>query len=276
MAANFGRGDPGGLDSACRMTPSAPSRLVQRLDRAALPPLGFGAFKIGRNQGIKYPTAYELPDDLAVERLLNGVLDMGLCHIDTAPAYGFSEAQIGRCLRHRRQEFILSTKVGETFLDGRSQYDFSTTAIRDSLKSSFEKLQTDVLDLVLIHAPADDVAVLTQTDVVEELLRWRAAGQIRAIGLSGKTTAAATLALEWADVLMVEFHQEDVSHREVIQAAARAGIGVLVKKGLASGKLPAAEAIRFVLQEPGVTNLIVGSLNLEHLRENWQVALSCR
>ena len=52
-----------------------------------LSPIGYGAFKIGRNVGTKYNQAYELPDHATVEKLLNGVLDLGINYIDTAPAY---------------------------------------------------------------------------------------------------------------------------------------------------------------------------------------------
>ncbi|TXT24440.1 MAG: aldo/keto reductase, partial [Planctomycetota bacterium] len=83
-------------------------------------PLGFGAFKIGRNEKVKYPQPYDLPDDTAVERLLNGVLDAGINLIDTAPAYGISEERIGKFLSQRRGEFVLSTKVGERFTNGES------------------------------------------------------------------------------------------------------------------------------------------------------------
>ena len=81
-------------------------------------PVGFGALKIGRNQKTKYPQPYDLPDDAEVEKLLNGIIDLGINYIDTAPAYGTSEALIGRYLSHRRDELILSTKVGELFEDG--------------------------------------------------------------------------------------------------------------------------------------------------------------
>ena len=66
-------------------------------------PIGFGAFKIGRNQGIKYASAYDLPDETAVAALLEGVLDLGINLIDTAPAYGLSEERIGRALGNDRQ-----------------------------------------------------------------------------------------------------------------------------------------------------------------------------
>lgn len=241
-----------------------------------VPPLGFGAFKIGRNEGIKYPTPYDLPDEEAVARLLNGVLDLGCRLIDTAPAYGLSEERIGRAIGRRRKEYVLSTKVGETFAGGKSTFDFSRSGVEASLTRSLERLQTDVLDVVVVHSSGDDLRILAETDVVAVLQEWKARRRVRAIGFSGKTVAGAEAALSWADVLMVEYHLTDASHRDVIHAAHARGVGVFVKKGLASGKLPPADAIRFVLDHPGVTSLVVGGLNLEHFAENWRTACEVR
>ena len=231
-------------------------------------PIGFGAFKIGRNEKTKYAQAYALPDDLAVERLLNGVLDLGIGYIDTAPAYGLSEERIGRAIGRRRSEFILSSKVGESFEDGQSRYDFSAAGIRASVERSLRRLQTDALDIVFIHSHGEDVAIQQTTDAVATLGDLKRMGLVRAIGLSGKTVEGARLALHWADAIMVEYHLDDQSHGEVIAAAAGRGVGVVVKKGLASGKLPPAEAIGFVLGNPDVSSLVMGGLNLEHIRSN--------
>jgi len=241
-----------------------------------VPPLGFGAFKIGRNQGVKYPTPYELPDETEVAHLLNAILDLGCSLIDTAPAYGLSESRIGQAIGHRRDEFTLSTKVGETFVDGKSIFDFSETGIRNSLERSLRSLRTEFLDVVLIHSPGDDLRILQETDTVTTLQQFKSKGMIGSIGLSGKTTAGAMQALDWADVLMVEYHLSDTSHSEVINQAAARDVAVFVKKGLASGKLAADESIRFVLSHPGVTSLILGGLNLAHFRDNWQVAMQSR
>ena len=94
--------------------------------------LGFGAFKIGRNEQIKYSQSYDLPDDQTTDHLLNSVLDLGINHIDTAPAYGISEERIGQFLSHRRNEFLLSTKIGETFENGVSTYDFSRMSLQST------------------------------------------------------------------------------------------------------------------------------------------------
>jgi len=235
--------------------------------------LGFGAFKIGRNIGIKYPSAYELPTDVAVDRLLNGVLDVGCNLIDTAPAYGLSEERIGRAIGHRRAEFILSTKVGESFEDGRSVYDFSEQSVCASLERSLRRLSTDYLDLVFIHSNGEDRRVLSETPVVSILQDFKSKGFVRSIGFSGKTVEGAELSLSWADALMVEFNLRDESHHEIMTRAARHGLAVFVKKGLCSGHLPAADSIRFVLTHPAVTSLIVGGLSLQHFRDNWRVAV---
>ncbi len=235
-------------------------------------PIGFGAFKIGRNQGAKYPGRYDLPDDAAVERLLHGVLDLGINLIDTAPAYGLSEQRVGRFLAGRRNQYVLATKVGERFENGQSRYDFSRTAVITSIEQSLHDLRTDVLDLVFIHSDGRDMEILHQTDVVATLIELKRQGKIRAIGLSGKTPQGAAEAVRWADALEVPYNLDDRAHEAPMRRAAAAGVGVLVKKGLASGRLPAEDAIRFVLANPAVQSVLVGSLNIDHLTANLRTA----
>jgi aryl-alcohol dehydrogenase-like predicted oxidoreductase len=258
---------------------NSPAILTERrpLGRTGLcvSPLGFGAFKIGRNQKTKYPAPYDLPSEPEVAALLNGILDLGVNYIDTAPAYGHSEERIGRLLSARRGECVLSTKVGERFADGVSTYDFSAKAIRDSFEQSLRRLATEAIDVLLLHSDGRDRWIQTQTDAVCALQALKAKGLARAIGLSGKTVEGARLALEWADVIMVEYHLEDRSHEEVIAEAAARGLGVVVKKGLGSGRLPAEAAIRFVLENPRVATIVVGGLNLAHFRSNVAAAADC-
>jgi aryl-alcohol dehydrogenase-like predicted oxidoreductase len=241
-----------------------------------LSPLGYGAFKIGRNVGTKYDLAYELPDPATVERVLNGVLDLGINYIDTAPAYGTSEERVGQAISHRRREFVLSTKVGEFFEGGVSKYDFSADAVRKSVETSLRRLRTDVLDFVFIHSSRDDVRVVEQTDVVPTLVSLRDAGLVRGIGLSGYTAEGFRVALSWSDAIMVTYHRDDNTLAPVIDEAHQRGIAVIVKKGLASGRLPAAQALSFVLRNPAVTSVVVSSLSLNHLRDNGRIAQAMR
>ncbi len=230
--------------------------------------IGFGAFKIGRNQNMKYPQGYPLPDEAMVDVLLNACLDLGINYIDTAAAYGVSEERIGRAISHRRGEFVLSTKVGEFFDEGTSRYDFSRHAMEASVRGSLARLQTDRVDLLLLHANADDLRIVTQTDAVETLQSLKSAGLTRFIGVSAKTDEAARSAMDWADLLMIDYSPQDASHEAVMEEAHRRGIGVIAKKGLGSGHLNAEAAIKFVLANQHVSSLLVGSLNLEHIRQN--------
>ena len=235
-------------------------------------PIGFGAFKIGRNVGTKYAQGYDLPDENMVNRLLNTVLDLGINYIDTAPAYGLSEERIGRAISSRRSEFVLCTKVGENFEDGCSTYDFSERGVRSSVARSHERLGSDELDIVLIHSDGNDLHVLNETDVVPTLLAMRDAGAVKAVGFSGKTIEGARAALQWADVLMVEHNLRDQSHGSVIAEAAEVGVGIVVKKGLASGALDPAEAIPFVLGTVGVASVVIGGLDVDHIQTNISLA----
>lgn len=235
-------------------------------------PIGFGSFKIGRNQKTKYPTHYDLPTDQEATQLLNAVLDMGINLIDTAPAYGLSEQRIGDAISHRRDDFVLATKTGECFEDGNSVYDYSARATRKSIEQSLKRLKTDVLDIVYIHSDGRDEWIQTETDVVETLERLKEQGLIRSLGFSGKKVAGVELALNWADVVMIEYHIDDASHKQVMTRAVEAGIGVVVKKGLASGHLPAEQSIRFGLKNPCISSMVIGGLNIEHLHSNCEIA----
>lgn len=241
-------------------------------------PIGFGAFKIGRNLKTKYAAPYDLPSDEDAGTLLNGVLDLGITLIDTAPAYGLSEERIGRHLNDRRGEFVLSTKVGETFTGGESNYAFDRQSVSASIDRSLGALQTDHLDLLFIHSAGNDLALLESTDVLETLLDRKTAGDIGRIGFSGKTNdgASAALATGAIDALMVAFSPDDRASADVLDAAAKLGVDVFVKKGLGSGRVSADEAIPFCLAHPSVRTLVIGSLSLEHMAANCRIAEATR
>ncbi len=57
--------------------------------------LGLGTVKLGRNEGVKYPRPFDLPDDRSVVALLETAQSLGINLLDTAPAYGRSEERLG-------------------------------------------------------------------------------------------------------------------------------------------------------------------------------------
>ena len=238
--------------------------------------LGYGAFKLGRNQEHRFEADYKLPTEAESTRLLNQVLDAGRdLLIDTAPAYGLSEERIGRAIGHRRDEFVLATKVGESFTEHGSCYDFSRAAVVASIERSLNRLRTDRLDVVCVHSDGRDLAIQHDTDVVATLDALKTAGTIRAVGFSAKTVAGIRAANKWADVLMLTYNINDRTNLPVMEEAAAAGVGVIVKKGLASGRTPAAMAIPFVLNQGGVSSLLIGSLSEAHVRDDIAIAEQC-
>ena len=254
--------------------PAVPQRPLGR-SGLLVSALAFGAVKIGRNAGLKYPAGFDLPDDETLARLLDGLVDLGIQTFDTAPAYGTSEQRLGDWLRLRpglRERLVLCTKVGEAFdpETAASTFDFSAPATEDSLARSRDRLGCDQIDVVHVHSDGNDAAILDAGDTgcVAALIRARAAGHIRAIGFSGKTVAGARAALDWADSVMVTLHADDRSHADVVAEAADRGVGVMVKKGLGSGHLEAAEALAYLAGVPGLSSVVIGSLNATHMRSN--------
>src|SRR5690606_33729328 len=78
-------------------------------------PLGLGTVKLGRDQGVKYPTGFTIPGDDDASLLLAQARELGINLIDTAPAYGRSEERLGPLLRGQRDEWVIVSKVGEEF-----------------------------------------------------------------------------------------------------------------------------------------------------------------
>lgn len=242
-------------------------------------PLGLGTVKIGRNQGVKYPQGFELPGDAAVRDLLALARDLGINLLDTAPAYGESERRLGELLDDP-DDWVVVTKVGEAFAHGESSFDFSAAGTRASVERSLRRLRREVLDVVLVHSDGDDLRIIEREPVFETLAGLKREGLIRAYGLSGKTVAGGLWAVEHADVVMATCNLAYDAERPVFEAAAARHRGMLVKKAFMSGHLqgaagadPVAASLRHVLAQPGVSSVVLGTINPDHLRANVAAAL---
>src|SRR5690606_15903758 len=150
--------------------------------------LGLGTVKLGRNEQVKYPASFTIPDDAAVRSLLAQARELGINLLDTAPAYGNSEERLGQLLT-QRNDWVIVTKTGEEFVNGTSHFDFSGAHTRLSIERSLRRLRTDYLDIVLIHSDGNDEAILQQGECVAALQECKRKGLIRAIGMSTKTVA---------------------------------------------------------------------------------------
>ena len=227
--------------------------------------LGLGTVKFGRNTGVKYPESFSLPDDQALEALLSTAKNLGINYL---------EARLGKLIQPNRQDWVISTKVGEYFSNGKSHYDFTESTSIASVELSLKRFGTDQLDIVFVHSNGDDQEIIQSSPVLECLSRLRDKGWIRAIGFSGKDAAASSLAIDLVDVFMVTLNQSDTSQASLLKSCKQQGKGVVIKKALASGHASSPNAaLKFAIDYEGVSSVIVGTINPNHLAQNVSVAI---
>lgn len=259
--------------------------------------LGFGALEIGRDWAADVNADPSHPDEQQAARVLNGLLDLGINFIDTAPAYWHSEEFIGRAIAHRRGEYILATKVGEHCDPDGSIYNYTHDATLQFIDRSLEKLRTDTIDLIQIHsAPMD---VLEHGETLAAMQKAREQGKVRHIGMTGGVKECIrAIELGGYETVQVPYNLLMIDAEERLLPLAREqGIGVIIMRGLAGGKLtgkfenlkdealrervrgfmpfvqPPAEslahlALQYVLSEPAVSTVIAGTRRLERVRDN--------
>jgi aryl-alcohol dehydrogenase-like predicted oxidoreductase len=144
-----------------------------------------------------------------------------------------------------------------------------------SVERSLKRLGRDHVDVVLVHSDGNDMHIIHNEGALGELERMKQEGKLRAYGMSTKTAEGGLWVVEHCDVVMATCNPRDTHDLPVIARAHELNKGVVVKKGLLSGHADTAaggggveEAMRFVFDHPGVSSMIVGTINPKHLREN--------
>ena len=236
--------------------------------------LGLGTVKLGRDQEVKYPSGFTIPNDDDVRDLLTLSQDLGINFIDTAPAYGNSEERLGQLMANPN-DWVIMTKVGEIFENGKSSFDFSAEHTRMSVERSLKRLKRDSLDMVLVHSNGDDMHIINNEGALEELDRLKQKGLIQSYGMSTKTVEGGIWVVENTDVVMATLNLSDDHDLPVIKRAHELNKGVIIKKGLQSGHADKSaggsgvdEAFKYVFSHEGVSSMIVGTINQKHLTHN--------
>ena len=256
-----GAGDPG----AAQPDGPVPRR---RLGNAGIEvsALGLGAAKLGRTEGLKV-APFKLPSMRQTRRLLDAAAALGVRLVDTAPAYGASESRLGELLSGQRHGWVFSTKAGEHF-DGRaSRFDFSHPAIKQSVEASLRRLKTDYLDIVFVHSNGADLDILHDGEALGALDELKREGKVLATGFSHKTVAGGRAALTRCDAIMATLSERHRDELALVREAGEAGCGVLVKKALDSG-VAAPQSLAWVVRQPGVSSVLLGTIEPRHLAEN--------
>lgn len=213
-----------------------------------IPALGFGTWQL---RGAACETAVRI------------ALETGYRHIDTAQIYENEEA-VGAAIkasRVPREDIFLTTKIWMSHVhDG---------ALQASAEDSLRKLQTDYVDLLLIHWPVKEVPFAEQMKALDSL---RQDGRARLIGVSNFTVAQMTDVTEHLGAPIatnqVEYHPF-LSQAAVLEFLRAHDMFLTAYSPLARGKIQNEEALVTIAHKHGKT---VGQVALRWLLQQDRVA----
>ena len=233
---------------------------------------------------------------LMISRLVFGVLPMGPLQADLSPEQGgeliryalergvnlFDTAEMYGTYRHLHEG--LKDYVGPVHIASKTH---ATTAddARKHVERALREIGIESLDIVHMHCARIADPFTERAEVLEELLKLKAEGLIRHVGLSSHYLCAVRKAAEHPEIEVVHplinstgMGILDGSREEMADAIARcaaAGKGIYAMKALAGGNLisDARNMFRYVLGLEGVHGLAVGMLSKEEIDGNY--ALFC-
>lgn len=248
-------------------------------------------------------------DESSADRLLNTALDEGINYIDTAPEYALSEYYIGQALAHRRSEFYIATKAGDNLTGVGAKYVYDKNTIMSNLEQSLRFLKTDYVDVLQLHGVIPEFLLGgLGSEAMEALRLAKKSGKARHIGLSIRNGQPneygypATFAYnsllrfcEWADIEVVQLVYGGMTRicENVIQYAHdNYGIGIVTRGAIKSyddsydkkyeasgiselfetGESKTSFLLRFSMSHPGVSSVVIGSKNVEHILDNIHAA----
>ena len=225
-------------------------------------------------------------DQATADRTLDLLLEFGVNHIDTAARYGDSELLIGPWMDRHRDRFFLASKTPDRDYAG----------ARDCIHRSLDRLRTDRLDLIQLHAlfhPDEWEQALSPGGAIDAAVEAREAGLVRFIGVTGHGWTVAAMhrrSLERFDFDSVLMPWNWVAARHPTYAGdfettaalcAERGVAVQTIKGVARGPWAASVdhnrttwyqplenpddirmAVHWLLARPGIFFNSVGDLGL--------------
>jgi aryl-alcohol dehydrogenase-like predicted oxidoreductase len=197
--------------------------------------IGLGAWQLANQQD------WHLDDTKEALRIVHQSLEAGCNFFDTAPGYGGgrSEELLGQGLKAARKDIIICTKFSHHNPERPDEDDFATENIRSVLEGSFRRLQTDYIDILLLHNPPRELMDGRVALQYEELEKLKSEGKIREYGVSLDWKVELEMVVETTKSKAVElmynvFYQEP---RDAFTLAHNHGVGLVVKVPLDSGWL---------------------------------------
>jgi aryl-alcohol dehydrogenase-like predicted oxidoreductase len=226
-----------------------------RLGRSGLvvSKLAFGTSTMGASTG-RLAAISQINDDTA-DRLVAAALDAGVNYFDTADYYHYGQAEeiLGSALKTRRDNVVISTKVGRRMNSDLLESGLSSRHIHRSIDRSLRRLSTDWVDLYVCHR-ADPLTPLEETlAALDAVVR---SGKARYIGISNWPAwlAAKAVAIQrangWASFVNAQMYYSLIARdieNEFVDFAQDAGIGITAWSPLSSGFLSG----KYSREDPG-------------------------
>lgn len=237
-------------------------------------------------------------------------LDLGVNLFDTANIYGQgdSEKVIGSTFRSRRDEVVIITKAGypmppmspakrlakpllrpvarrllvsnrvtspSATIPNRADR-FDPTDLRSSLEGSLRRLQTDHVDIFMLHSIPDDL--LDQSYIHSFLASLKQEGKVRAVGYSMTRFPrdVDVMVDDHVDVVGSAVNMTSKENLEELDGLADRDIPVIAYQVFGSGQLlgvPGSspqQHLRFALEQPGVVSAVAGASSVRQLEQNVQ------
>ena len=196
--------------------------------------VGFGGWPMGRGH-------YGSFDDDEVVRAVHASIDLGVTLFDTAAVYGWGEGEklLGRALEGKREDVVIVSKAGIPWDEegGGRRRDSSRESLEKSLNESLTRLQTDYLDLFLIHWPDESRPMSVP---MESFADFQKQGKIRYGGVSNFSPQQMSDCLDVFPIVtnQVGYHLFDQRPEpEIIPFCADNGMGIMAYGSLAHGLL---------------------------------------
>ena len=241
---------------------AVPERTKRLPSGARIPTLGLGTWELRGREG---------------RRAIEAALDIGYRHIDTAEMYGNHEIVGDAIAGYNRLDLFITSKVMPEHLHYEDVISVCDTALLE--------LDTDYLDLFLIHWPNPDLPVLEALDAMRHLIE---VGKLRDMGVSNFQPRRMRQALKTTPHPIannqVELHPL-LYQRELIELCHESGVTVtaycplgrgrifeeptLLEIAEKNGRSPAQVSLRWLLQKDCI--VIPCSSDEEHLRENMEL-----
>ena len=200
--------------------------------------IGFGTWVTG---GIYWGDV----DDSRSIGAIRAAVDLGINVIDTAPIYGVghSETVVGQATKGIRDKVFIATKFGlgteEFFETHKGINDNSRKKVFEDCENSLKRLQTDYIDLLLVHWPDPGTPLEETCTAMADLQKQ---GKVRFLGACNFSEEEITEAEQYCDFSVLQHRYSILSRRgqPVLRFASRRNIGTMSFGSLDGGFLTGA------------------------------------